>query len=222
MAKACPQKMLENMPSQAWESYPILISQCLSGRTENECDLEQTKHSLVIQGIFIPALFLSHSILKGFSGIYHSSNPPSLPNSAFYEFIHQRLPNHDSEVMGERGELENRDTTIGCGAFLCSLSAGGCLCWAEASQMHGIRVSWQRRQAAICLFSFVPLSGKKREEFRKGWRNEMTVNPVPKKHHPGGHHAVKCGPRGDLVAGELTPKVEERNGRGISWRSRTF
>ena len=86
--------------------------------------------------------------------------------------------------------------------------------------MHGIRVSWQRRQAAICLFSFVPLSGKKREEFRKGWRNEMTVDPVPKKHHPDGYHAVKYGPRGDLVAGGLTPKVEERNGRGISWRGR--
>ena len=96
------------------------------------------------------------------------------------------------------------------------------MCWAEASQMHGIRVSWQRRQAAIRLFSFVPLSGKKREEFRKGWRNETTVNPVPKKHHPDGHQAVKYGPRGDPIAGGLTPKVEERNGRGISWRGRTF
>ena len=117
---------------------------------------------MVAQGIFIPGLFLSHSILKGFFGIYHSSNPPSLPNSAFYEFIHQRLPNHDSEAMGERRELENRGATAGC------------LCWAEASQRHGIRVSWQRRQAAICLFSSVPFSGKKREEFRKGWRDEVS------------------------------------------------
>ena len=39
--------------------------------------------------------------------------------------------------------------------------------------MHGIRVSWQRRQAALCLFSSVPFSGKKREEFRKRWRNEI-------------------------------------------------
>ena len=173
MAKACPQKMLEKMPSQAWAILPHSYLTVSFGRTENERDLEQTKHSLVTQGIFIPGLFLSHSILKGFFGIYHSSNPPSLPNSAFYEFIHQRLPNHDSEAVGERGELENRSTTTGCGAFLCSLSAGGCLCWAEANQMHGIRVSWQRRQAAICLFSSVPFSGKKREEFRKRWRNEI-------------------------------------------------
>lgn len=178
---------------------------------------------MVAQGIFIPGLFLSHSILKGFFGIYHSSNPPSLPNSAFYEFIHQRLPNHDSEAMGERRELENRGATAGCGAFLCPLSAGGCLCWAEASQRHGIRVSWQRRQAAICLFSSVPFSGKKREEFRKGWRNEIRQSIQSLKSIILVGTVLPYMAPGETVELEgLTLKAQERNGRGISWRSRTL
>lgn len=88
--------------------------------------------------------------------------------------------------------------------------------------MRGIRVSWQRRQAAICLFSFVLLSGRKREGFRKGWSRQEKINPILKEHRRGGLHAVKYGPSEDPAAPGLTRRVEERSGRGISRKSRTF
>lgn len=58
--------------------------------------------------------------------------------------------------------------TAGCGAFYAP-SAGGCLCWAEASQRHVDQgVLGQRRLGSYLSLLICPFSGKKREEFRKG------------------------------------------------------
>lgn len=72
--------------------------------------------------------------------------------------------------------------------------------------------------------SSVPFSGKKREEFRKGWRNDIRQSIQSLKSIIlVGTMLPYMAPQGETVELEgLIPKAQERNGRGISWRSRTF
>lgn len=77
------------------------------------------------------------------------------------------------------------------------------------------------RRLFVCSRLSFSLGGRGKGLGKDGAGQEK-VNPILKEHRRGGLHAVKYGPSEDPATPGLTRRVEERSGRGISRKSRTF